>query len=290
MKKFLHLLVRSIILISLWQVQTVQANLLIAPTRITFEDRQRSEQLILINSSEETRTYRISWVEKKSLATGGFEKLNEKEIQNSPTSSQMIRYSPRQVTLKAGEKQVIKIAVRRPKGLQDGEYRSYLKLTALPPKKKKSKNGDFSMMLNARINYSLPVIVRQGAISPPKLSIGGVKLAYSTREVESYIEKQKQDAVINVTINRSGLYSAVGNLIVYWQGIGDKEEKIVARIHKTPIYPELEQAKIRLKWPDASITAGQLRISYQGIGSFSGDILAEKIIDVTPSMFKKITK
>jgi len=278
---------RIIIITSLFIIQLAHANLLISPTRVTFDDRQRSEKIILMNSSEETRTYRISWQEKKSLSTGGTSALKEEELQSFPTASNMLRYSPKQVTLKAGERQIIKLALRRPKDLKDGEYRSYLWLKALPPKREKNKKGGFSMQLNTLLSYSLPVVVRQGPMIPPEINIEQVQLSYSPRKVSNYIEKSKNDVSIQVTISRSGLYSTAGNLIAYWKGVDDKEEQIIAQVHKLPIYPELDQINFKLKWPNTSITAGQLRISYQDSNTLPGTVLSEKILDVTASMFKK---
>lgn len=291
MVKKINLLIHSVVFILLLQTAYVQANLLISPTKVIFKDRQRSEKLTLINTGDTTRTYRLKWREMKSLATGQYEELTAEEIKDFPTASSMIRFSPKQVTLKAGGRQTIKLAVRRPKNLTEGESRSHLVLTALPPKREaEGDDNELSMNLSVLISYSLPVIVRKGAATEPELSIDSIKLAYQTLKNDSYVEKSKASANIEVKISRSGSYSSNGNIIAYWKGASDKEEEIVTRIHDLTIYSEVEQAKINLTWPNAYITNGQLRVVYEGRGKFTGEIFAEKIIQVTPSSFQKISE
>ncbi|MFW8120996.1 hypothetical protein, partial [Klebsiella pneumoniae] len=45
------------------------ADLLISPTRISFDERQRTAKVTVINTSKE---YRVIWSEKQSTATGGY--------------------------------------------------------------------------------------------------------------------------------------------------------------------------------------------------------------------------
>lgn len=286
MKKYLNLFVHSVIFVISLQIYQVQANLLISPTKVIFKDRQRSEQIILINNGNETQTYRVKWEEMKSLPTGNYKALTKKEINEFPIASTMIRFSPKQVTIKPGGRQVIKLAVRRPKNLETGEYRSHMVIKALPTKGKKSSSNGLSMNLKLLLSYSLPIVVRKGGGEEPKINIDNVKLSYKVQQADSYVEKQKTDAYLEIGLNRSGLYSSNGNLVAYWKA-GNKEEKIITRVHDLTIYPEVEQAKINLTWPNAAITNGLLRIEYQGRGEFRGNILAEKTIDVMPSMFKK---
>jgi len=56
-------------------VNLVQANLLVSPTRLAFNDRERSQELVLINTDSKVRTYRLHWVEKVALSTGDIKSL-----------------------------------------------------------------------------------------------------------------------------------------------------------------------------------------------------------------------
>lgn len=290
MLKKSYLLMSSCVFLLLMQVGHVQASLLIAPTRVTINDRQRSDELILVNKGSKTQTYRLLWEEKALDQNGNLKKLSKEESKNYPIASPMIRYSPKQVTLKPGARQVVKISVRRPKNLKDGEYRSYLVLSALPVRRKNTdaQLSDMAMSVKLKLSYSLPVVIRKGVMLQPEVSIADVSLHYKGVKTDSYVEKQKIDVDVLVQLARSGLYYSNGNLIVRWQGEKEQEEKIVDRIHDVILYPDAAQQKSVLKWDNAIKEAGTLRVTLEGIKSERGKILAEKVIAVTPAMFKKI--
>ncbi|NRB23575.1 molecular chaperone [Shewanella sp.] len=257
----------------------LQASLLISPTQVTLNDRERSTSLVLINTGQETRTYRLSWQQKSVLENGSYHNLTEEEAKTFPTASGMIRFSPKQVTLKPDERQTIRLAVRRPKGLADGEYRSHLLLKALPPKSPESSNvNGIRIKLNVVMSYSLPIIVRQGEIDA-SVALTSVTLAK---------EKTFPRATITALLNHSGRNSVTGNIIAYWQPSQDAPEQIVARVHGYTVYPELTQHKIQLTWPDYTPARGNLRLAFEGVKEFNGVLLAEKSILVTLDSIKTV--
>ena len=105
-------------------------SLLVTPTRIVFEQRDRSAQVTLVNQSDQTSNFRISFIRQNMTEDGEF--LPVPEGQDGMFSDSMIRYSPRQVSLPPGQSQVIRLALRRPADLADGEYRSHMLFQALP--------------------------------------------------------------------------------------------------------------------------------------------------------------
>ena len=48
------------------------ANLLISPTRISFDERQRTAKVTVINTGNEYQTYRVLWSEKQAQPSGGY--------------------------------------------------------------------------------------------------------------------------------------------------------------------------------------------------------------------------
>lgn len=257
-------------------VNTAQATLLVSPTRIAFEGRERAQEIILINTSSEVRTYRLHW-EEKIATSAGYKALTAEEQLVHPTASQMLRFSPKQVTLKPNERQMVRLGLRRPKNLADGEYRSHLKLEALPPKRAEKQDGEMSIRLDMLLSYSLPVIVRQGQVKHT-VDIASKALSF---------DHGKRTTQLSVNLNRSGQFSTSGNLVAYWQG-GQGEEKVVARLNNVNIYPEVTQTMKTMAWiePDFRPSSGKLKIVYQGQQEFNGKIFAEREFDVTPAMFK----
>jgi fimbrial chaperone protein len=267
-------------LTTLGLVGEVQANLLVAPTKITFDERERSKTINLINNTEDTLTYRIEWSEKVALFGGGYRILvDENELQTTKKSSSMIRFSPRQVRLKAGERQTIALSLRRPSNMAEGEYRSHLSIKALPREAKNINKPGIN--LNLIVSYSVPVVVRQGKPS--------ANVQIEKAEIVKNLSDNKSN--ISVTFSRKGLYSSNGNIQAYWKNSGAKTEKMVALINGYSIYPELDQSKISLGWIgdiDDFNQPGTLRVVYLGKGAFQDSTLAERSFQIVPSMIKTI--
>lgn len=165
----------SIIFISLILFLSVQtkcmalATLVITPTRVTFDDRTRSAQVTLLNSGTEAGTYRVSFVRRHMKEDGSLIEVKEDEKGNF--SDEMIRYSPRQVTLPPGQSQVVRLMLRRPRDLTNGEYRSHMLFQALPKPKNsieqlESDNADNIVIeITPLIGITIPVIVRHGELN-----------------------------------------------------------------------------------------------------------------------------
>jgi fimbrial chaperone protein len=111
--------------------QLTGGGLRIAPTSLTFEAGERGADLVLRNNSSETATYRIDLVNKVRNAEG---RLVEVDLSGPDDgfADQMIRYSPRQITVPGNGSQTVRVAVQRPDGLAPGEYSTRIQFSALP--------------------------------------------------------------------------------------------------------------------------------------------------------------
>ncbi|WP_299804432.1 molecular chaperone [uncultured Shewanella sp.] len=257
-------------------INFAQASLLVSPIRVAFEGRERAHEIVLINSSSEIKTYRLQWQEKLAVANGGYQELTAEQAKGYPSASKMLRFSPRQVTLKPNERQIVRLGLRRPKDLADGEYRSHLKLEALPPKRANKADGEMSINLDVLLSYSLPVIVRQGQANP-EVEITSKTLGFDPRNGKTQL---------SVNLTRTGQYSTAGNLIAYWQG-EQQPEQVVARLNNVNIYPEVNATAKSMAWivPNFTPSSGVLRIVYEGQQEFNGQVFAEREFAVTPATF-----
>lgn len=141
------------------------AALKLTAKRIFFEGRTRSENLLIINETNEEQTYRISWEERKMGPTGGLKPLSQNEIDAMGIkASDMVKYSPRRVTLAPQQSQHIRLALRRPGDLPDGEYRSHLRISTEPkPRKNKgTPTGRLGATIDVDPAITIPVYVRKG--------------------------------------------------------------------------------------------------------------------------------
>ena len=106
-------------------------DLVVAPTRIVFEGRTRTAQLSLLNKGSAAATYRISLINMRMTEDGGFKEIDE-PAPGEQFADRLIRYAPRQVVLAPGDSQAVRLLLRKPRGLEPGEYRSHLLFRAIP--------------------------------------------------------------------------------------------------------------------------------------------------------------
>ena len=276
-RKILNHLFTAFILFSLTIIFISQtyAKLLITPTRVEFSDRERSAKVSLVNTGKKITTYKVFWREQYQDEDGQYIpfKIGERDF---PTASKMLRYSPRQVTLKPGERQHIRLALRRPKDLDEGEYRSHLVFQAQPDKNKMAKSKGIQLHMN--LAFAIPVIVREGEID--------VKSAISKVDL---IKRQHNGKIYTgayIDIERQGKFSTFANMKVYWRGISKQTEKLIATQENIAVYPENNIKHLVLGFKNHTTSPGVMRIVYEGAEEFEGQILAEKTITVNKSTYR----
>jgi fimbrial chaperone protein len=182
----------------------------ISPTRLVLESGQTSAQVSLFNSSGKTVTYRIETVELEALAEGGYGDVAAEEVPDW-SAARWLRYAPRQVTLEAGERQVVKIMARAPRTSHPGEYRSHLRFSSIPTVKPVEKDepstpqddgADRSVAVSVGLEYrvTIPVILRLGTLE------AGTEIVSATQQRAPDTGKPQ----IAVTLRRTGERSDYG--------------------------------------------------------------------------------
>lgn len=252
-----------------------QASLLIYPTRVTFDEKDRSKQVTLTNTSQTTNTYRLEWREKRALREGGYDDIPAEEAKDLAVSSNMIRFSPRQVTLKPGERQVVRLALRRPRNLEQGEYRSHLMFKALPPNEEENESSSTSLNIRMVISFAIPVVVREGALDA-SLQLESAEIVYNP---------VTESGSVNAIIKRDGAHSLWGNLSAYWTPAGSDEQVLIAKLGEYSLWAELQQINAKLIWAQAPFVPsdGTLHIRYEGVRDFHGTTYIDEKIPVRKS-------
>ncbi len=164
-------------------------DLLVAPTRIIL-DGPRGAEVVLNNIGSETATYRISLELKRMREDGSLEEIEpENATPTEQATLDMLYYSPRRVTLPPNQPQTIRIGVRPPVGLPDGEYRAHLLFRAVRDPVPAVADANVtaptgvSIALTPIYGVTIPVIIRQGtlsataAISNPRIESAGAEHA-----------------------------------------------------------------------------------------------------------------
>ena len=145
-------------------ITAVGGGLLVAPTKVVFEGNKSTQELVLRNRGADVATYRISVVNReKNPETGRMEDIELSGYENG-YADQMIRYSPRTVVLRPGEVQTIRVALKKPDDLPNGEYRTRMVFQAVPPpldieKQVEENTEEVKLELRAVYGISIPIKV-----------------------------------------------------------------------------------------------------------------------------------
>ena len=190
-------------------------DLLVAPTRIVL-DGPRGAEVVLNNIGTEPATYRISLELKRMREDGS---LEEVEVENATPQEQatldMLFYSPRRVTLPPNQPQTIRLGVRPPEGLADGEYRAHLLFRAVPdaapvvPADGEPPRG-VSISLTPIYGVTIPIIIRQGTLTATA-GIANPRL----------VTAEGDNPTLQFDLSRAGTRSLYGEIHVIRQGTGE---------------------------------------------------------------------
>ncbi|MCK5575039.1 MAG: hypothetical protein KAI28_04460 [Sphingomonadales bacterium] len=252
-------------------VNEASANLLITPTRVELGDRDRGTRMSVVNVSNTPKTYRMYWREQAQTPTGEYIRLKDNQrVKGLKAVSRMIRFSPRQISLEPGERQHIRLAVRRPANLAEGEYRSYLVFEAIPEDTNGSTPTEKGSKIEMRLNlaFSIPIVLRQGE---PDVSAKFLQVMPVKRMVKG---EPKFGAVLK--IERKGISSSLGNVKLFWKPDAGGPERQVGVLNALAIYTEAPGRNIGIATPGIKEAAGgTLRVIYEGAGAYEGIVFDE---------------
>jgi hypothetical protein len=247
-----------------------QGNLLITPRRAVFDGSQRTIDINLANTGQDTSTYAISIVQIRMTDDGGFETITEPDPGQRFADS-YIRYFPRSVTLAPNEAQVVKVQLVRRNDLTDGEYRSHFYFRAVPKarplgeKEVVKDSTTISVRLTPIFGITIPVIIRVGT-STAKASLSD--LAF---------EMNNNIPGLSLVFNRSGNMSVYGDLTVDYIGTDGKITR-VGVANGVAVYTPNTTRKFRLNlnnMPGVDFSAGTLRVLYSAPSDVKPERYAE---------------
>ena len=245
--------------------------LLISPTRVVFEERTRTATLSLVNAGDENTTYRIGFVQRRMAEDGSFSDIKTPRA-GELFADRMIRFSPRQVILKPGQAQVVRLMLRKPPKLADGEYRSHLLFRAIPKaettslSRQNANEGAISIQLTPIMGISVPIIVRHGK-----------------RDVTASIEQlrfYKDTSNVLFEIHRKGNNSLYGNITVSF--INPKGESIILKkINGLAVYTPNEKRRFNVPFiapAGIELNMGHLLVQYHAHADAGGRLISENKI------------
>lgn len=257
-------------------VTSVWADIMIMPIRVVFGSRDRMQDITVFNSSQsQGGTYILSWMNVRQTETGDYKKLDG-PLDPALDPATAILFSPRQVSLPPGGKQRVRMSLRRPADLPDGEYRTHIymkntKRQSAGSMRAKGKDDEsFSIGMGMNVGIAVPVIIRQGAYDSTA-TIGQPRFLPANG---------KTPPMIAFDIERKGKFSTLGNVSVYWKPPTGGDEILVARQNAVNIFHEVPRRIMQMPLKVSQIAGGKVRIIFEGDGPDKGITFDEKTYPV----------
>ena len=245
-------------------------DLLVAPTRVVLNG-SRGTEVILNNIGSETATYRITLELRRMTKVGKLQEVARADANEKESSTlSMIRYAPRRVTLPPNQPQAIRLGVRTPADLPDGEYRAHLLFRAIPKVQsnveQKAPETGFSIALTPIYGVTIPVIVRKGNLKATA-AIANVRL-----------ETTKNGPALLFDLSRAGEGSTYGEIRVRKAGVSDP--LVMAR--GIAVYDEVTERTVSIPLPKtvADELPGPATIEYFAPASSGGGLIARSQVNI----------
>lgn len=273
---FLGLTATAVLLTGLFiYTPAVFADLLIMPIRIVFKDRDRMKNLTLANTSENEATFKFQFYHQTQSTNGSY------LVQSAPADSKydlskMLVFSPRRVQLPSRGKQAIRLSVRRPEDLPDGEYRTHLKIERVRDEKQRksaasgsAKGARAAMFVN--VSFSIPIMLRKGKYDSTA-TISDFKYTPSP--------DGKKPPRVNFALNRKGKYSTLGRVLVFWTDPSGKERRVGIK-NGLNVFTEINRRDVYVDLTENNISGGKFRVVFDGDDADEGIKFDEKVFPVT---------
>ncbi len=230
----------------------IGGSLMLAPTRLVLEGRERSSEVMVINGGDRPATFRLSVT---NLEMGEDGQMTSLEGPPGDHSAQpLIRFAPRQVTLAPGASQSVRIQIRKPEHLAPGEYRCHLLFQGVPQAMaaaaEPQEGAGISVSIQAVCGLTMPLIVRHGA-TQARATLERLRLVAGGERPQATLE-----------IHREGNRSTFGDLVATWTPTGGKAAP-VGRINGLAVYRGLAMRRVTVELdPPRALAGGTLKVAY----------------------------
>ena len=143
--------------------------LFVAPHRLVVPPSEKVSVLNISNKSSEARRYDLTLIDQVMNEKGVTQRLD-----TFPYSiKQMVKFVPKRFSLQPGEQQTVRVMIKRPADLADGDYHSHLLFREVPlnvkdkaqlAAERKTAEKSVSFEITTLYGIAVPIIIQQGKI------------------------------------------------------------------------------------------------------------------------------
>ncbi len=142
--------------------------IMLSPLRVNFENRDRYAKVTVINQDREKPVrFNISTVTLRMDDQGRMFEPQESSASET-VARRMLRFSPSTAIISPGGKQVLRLMLKKPSNLPEGEYLTYLSAQPEDVVKEESvekdSGGRVSLDLDIMVGVRIPVVIRHGEL------------------------------------------------------------------------------------------------------------------------------
>ncbi len=250
-------------------VPDAHARVDLVPRIVVMQDRDRAAEMTVLNLSNETRDVEIDILDYRQLPpAGNYESLTTL-LNPDFNHADIVRFSPRTFVLGPLGKQKVRISLRKPADLPEGEYRFHPRALSYPHNPKKAEAGDrMRVQVGMNVGIAIPVIVRNGDLK--------VESKLSDFELLSPQQANMNKPALKFIAHREGTASSIGEIHIQWakEGTDFQEIGILTNFN---VFTELTE-RVAIVPLSAFPTSGTMKVTYTD--SVTGKIYDEIIFDL----------
>lgn len=227
-----------------------QARIDIVPQKIIIDSRERNGEFTILNLFDVKGTFRVELVNFQQGKNGVYEELSS-PLNANFDPQKIIRFSPRQFTLDPYGRQKIRLSLRKPADLPNGEYRVHIKATRLAQEDERRQTDPNAVSVLTNIGVTIPVIIRHGNVDSDA-KIDNLKLVNAA---------QTEKPELHLDITRNGNASTVGKLEVFLKDSNGNERRI-GRITNMNVFTEIQTRNVQVPLYEDPAGKGQIIVRY----------------------------
>jgi P pilus assembly chaperone PapD len=253
----------------------VGGDLNISPKRVVFEGAQKSSTVFVYNRGGSAVSYKIELIDRVMTPDGQIRAADElaKTADGAAAAARlksaaaMIQYTPRRVTLAPGQSQTIRLRMLAPTALADGEYRTTLTVSALPPEDAgltaeqavDAAGRELSVKVIALFGVSIPLIVRRGP-----------------HEVHAAFQDAKVDRTgLHLMLLRQGAGSIYGDIELHR---GGAKGEVVGALKGVGVYEEVDRRPLDVTLTKPVVPGEALTLLFRDDDAKAGTVLASEAL------------
>ena len=234
-------------------ISPAEARVDMVPHIVVMEPRERSDEVTILNLSDETREFTVKIIHyKQTLPKGTYEKLSE-PLNPLFDPDKIVRFSPKTFTLGPDGQQKVRFSLRKPADLPDGEYRFHVLATSYATEiEKQPSSQDVAVVMSMNVGIAIPIVIRHGELTATgKLS---------DFELKAPSKENGNKPELHFLGTREGNSSTLGRISVEWSEDG-RNFKEIGFIRGFNIFTELNTRQGRVPL-NMLPTTGTLRVIY----------------------------